>query len=79
HTYSILTIGDGLVSQIPALLASISAGLIVTRTASDDRDRHLGEAIARQISSEPRVALIAGVVALMLMLVPGFPKFVFLL
>jgi len=79
HTYSILTIGDGLVSQIPALLASISAGLIVTRTASEERDRHLGEAISRQISNEPRVAIIAGLVAMLLVWVPGFPKVVFLL
>ena len=79
HTYSILTIGDGLVSQIPALLASISAGLIVTRTASEERDRHLGEAISRQISNEPRVAIIAGLVAMLLVWVPGFPKLVFLL
>ncbi|MFC4822133.1 type III secretion system export apparatus subunit SctV [Dokdonella ginsengisoli] len=79
HTYSILTIGDGLVSQIPALLASMSAGLIVTRTASDGEDKHLGAAIAGQISNEPRVILVTGLIALLLMSVPGFPVFVFLL
>lgn len=78
HTYSVLTIGDGLVAQIPALLASISAGLIVTRTAGEEDDRNLGAVIARQISNEPRVLMILGGIALSLMLVPGFPVVVFL-
>src|SRR3546814_2368628 len=47
HTYSILTIGDGLVSQIPAILATIAAGLVVTRTAGEEDDKHLGEEIGR--------------------------------
>jgi type III secretion protein V len=79
ETYSILTIGDGLVMQIPALLGSIAAGLVVTRTASEERDRHLGEAIARQVVAQPRVLLITGAIALFLTLVPGFPKLVFVL
>ncbi|MGV8931827.1 MAG: type III secretion system export apparatus subunit SctV [Luteimonas sp.] len=77
HTYSILTIGDGLVSQIPAILATIAAGLVVTRTAGEQDDRHLGEAITRQISNQPRVILITGALALLMTLVPGFPKLVF--
>ncbi len=77
QTYSILTIGDGLVTQIPAILAAISAGLVVTRTASIEDDKHLGEAITRQVSSEPRVMLITGGVALLMMFVPGFPPVVF--
>src|SRR5690606_29097646 len=77
HTYSILTIGDGLVSQIPAILATIAAGLVVTRTAGEEDDRHLGEAITRQISGQPRVMLITGLLALLMTLVPGFPKLVF--
>lgn len=77
HTYSILTIGDGLVSQIPAILAAISAGLVVTRTAGEEDDRHLGEAISRQISGEPRVMLITGLLSLAMVFVPGFPKPVF--
>lgn len=79
HTYSILTIGDGLVSQIPALLASMSAGLIVTRTANDGEAKHLGAAIASQISNEPRVILVTGLIALLMVSVPGFPVLVFLL
>lgn len=78
HTYSVLTIGDGLVAQIPALLASISAGLIVTRTAGEEDDRNLGAIIGRQISGEPRVLMILGGIALGMMLVPGFPVAVFL-
>ncbi|WP_242111943.1 type III secretion system export apparatus subunit SctV [Luteimonas aquatica] len=78
HTYSILTIGDGLVSQIPAILATIAAGLVVTRTAGEQDDRHLGEAITRQISGQPRVLLITGCLALLMTLVPGFPWMVFL-
>jgi type III secretion protein V len=77
HTYSILTIGDGLVSQIPAILATIAAGLVVTRTAGEEDDRHLGDSITRQVSGEPRVLLITGGVALLMMFVPGFPWPVF--
>lgn len=78
RTYSILTIGDGLVSQIPAILATIAAGLVVTRTTSEVDDKHLGAAIGRQISGQPRVMLITGLLALLMTLVPGFPKPVFL-
>ena len=78
RTYSILTIGDGLVSQIPAILATIAAGLVVTRTTSEVDDKHLGAAIGRQVSGQPRVLLITGILALLMTLVPGFPKLVFL-
>ncbi len=75
--YSLLTIGDGMVAQIPALLSAMAAGLIVTRATSDDRDRHLGEAIARQLGAKPRVLVVAGGLCLLLALVPGFPWWVF--
>jgi type III secretion protein V len=78
QTYSILTIGDGLVGQIPALLSAIAAGLIVTRTAGEDTDEHLGASIAREIRRHPRVVMTAGVLAFLLALVPGFPWPVFL-
>ena len=77
RTYSILTIGDGLVSQIPAILGTIAAGLVVTRTTSDVDDKHLGEAITRQVTGQPRVLLITAILAFLMMLVPGFPKLVF--
>jgi type III secretion protein V len=76
HRYSILTIGEGMVAQIPALLGAMAAGLIVTRTTDED-DRHLGDAIRKQVSAKPRVQLVAGAICLMLALVPGFPALVF--
>ncbi|MFN7725970.1 MAG: FHIPEP family type III secretion protein [Rubrivivax sp.] len=75
--YSLLTIGDGMVAQIPALLAAMAAGLIVTRATSDERDRHLGEAIGRQLAAKPRVLVVAGGLCFLLALVPGFPWWVF--
>jgi type III secretion protein V len=75
--YSLLTIGDGMVAQIPALLSAMAAGLIVTRASGDDHDRHLGDAIARQLGAKPRVLIVAGVLCLLMALVPGFPWAVF--
>lgn len=75
--YSILTIGDGMVAQIPALLSAMAAGLIVTRASSDDRDKHLGDAIARQLAAKPRVLVVTSGVCALLALVPGFPFWVF--
>lgn len=74
--YSILTIGDGLVSQIPALLSAMAAGLLVTR-ASDERAANLGDAIRQQLSANPRVLLFGGGIALLMAIVPGFPAAVF--
>ncbi len=74
--YSILTIGDGMVAQIPALLGAMSAGLIVTRT-SDEDDRHLGDSIRKQLGAKPRVLMVASGICLLLMFVPGFPKPIF--
>jgi type III secretion protein V len=70
--YSILTVGEGMVAQIPALLGAMSAGLIVTRT-SDEDDRHLGDAIRKQITAKPRVLVVAGGICLLMSMVPGFP------
>lgn len=75
--YSILTIGEGMVAQIPALLGAMAAGMLVTRT-SDDDDRHLGDAIRKQITAKPRVLLVAGGICLLMALVPGFPSLVFI-
>ncbi|QTD45497.1 FHIPEP family type III secretion protein [Ottowia testudinis] len=77
--YSILTIGDGMVTQIPALLGAMSAGLLVTRTTDDEHDKHLGDAIGRQLTAKPRVLLVAGGLCLLFAMVPGFPAVVFLL
>lgn len=77
QTYSVLTIGDGMVTQIPALLSAMSAGLIVTRISGDDQGGHLGEAIQRQLTQKPRVPLMTGVLCLAMAGVPGFPHTVF--
>lgn len=76
-TFSILTIGDGLVAQVPALFSAMAAGLLVTRTTDEDRDRDLGPAISRQLLGKPHVLLVAGGLTLLLGLIPGFPTLVF--
>jgi flagellar biosynthesis protein FlhA len=76
NTYSLLTVGDGLVSQIPALLLSVSTGLIVTRSASGE---DMGSEVARQFSGNRRVLQISGGALLGLGLLPGLPKLPFLL
>ena len=76
-TYSILTIGDGLVSQIPALLISITAGIIVTKVGSAD-GAVLGRDIGSQVLGQPKALLIGGCLLIGLMLMPGFPKIPFL-
>ena len=76
ETFSILTIGDGLVSQIPALLISITAGIIVTRVSTDETSA-LGEDIGGQLLSQPKALLIGGVLLALFGLVPGFPKLQF--
>ena len=74
-TYSLLSIGDGLVSQIPALLLSVATGLIVTRSSTDD---DMGTAVARQFGHHKQALRIGGGAALALCLIPGLPKLPFL-
>ena len=69
--YSLATVGDGLCSQVPALLISTSMGMIVTRSASEDT---LNSDILNQMRAQPMVMLIAGGVMIIMMLIPGFPK-----
>lgn len=75
--FSILTIGDGLVAQIPALLGAMAAGLIVTRATDSQSDRHLGDSIQKQFSAKPRVLIVAGAICVSFAFVPGFPAAVF--
>src|SRR5262252_6298735 len=75
--YSILTICEGMVAQIPALLGAMAAGLIVTRS-SDEEDKHLGDSIRKQMTSKPRVLLVASALCLLMAIVPGFPAPVFI-
>jgi flagellar biosynthesis protein FlhA len=76
QTYPLLTIGDGLAAQIPALLISTAMGIIVTRSTSD---ADLGRDISGQILKQPRSLMIAGGVILGMALVPGLPKLPFLI
>jgi flagellar biosynthesis protein FlhA len=76
HTYSLLTVGDGLVSQIPALLISLATGLIVTRAAND---QDMGSNILQQFGRQARPFRIAGTAILCLAVVPGLPKLPFIL
>jgi len=75
-TYSLLSVGDGLVSQIPALLLSVATGLVVTRSSEQDS---MGAIVSRQFGAQRRAVRIAGTAALLLCLVPGLPKLPFLL
>ncbi|MGI4801505.1 MAG: type III secretion system export apparatus subunit SctV [Janthinobacterium lividum] len=76
-TYSLLAIGDGLIAQIPALLISLTAGLIVTRVGADGQT-DLGKDVVGQIGADPRVLIVGAVIMTGLGLIPGFPKLVFL-
>lgn len=75
QTYSVLTIGDGLVTVIPALMISISGGLIVTRASSDNR---LGRDIGRQVLADPQPLFLGSAVLLLLAAFPGLPGLPFL-
>ncbi len=69
--YSIATVGDGLVSQIPALLISVATGMIVTRAVAEGS---LNDDVSKQFIAQPQSIMIAGVIVAVLMLVPGMPK-----
>src|SRR5499427_6540815 len=75
ETYTILTIGEGLVTAIPALLVSMSGGLITTRAASE---AHLGEEVAGQLLSKAKPLAVGAGVLVALALIPGLPKVSFL-
>jgi flagellar biosynthesis protein FlhA len=76
QTYSLLSIGDGLVSQIPALLLSVATGLMVTRAAGDG---DMGTVVLAQFSRQRLALQIGGGAAIALCLIPGLPKLPFLL
>lgn len=76
--YSLLTVGDGLVAQIPALFISITSGIIVTRVASDDAE-NLGADIGRQIIEQPRAMMAGSAMMFGFAMIPGFPALVFIL
>lgn len=82
HVFSILTIGDGLIAQIPALLISLTAGMIITRVSSDNdtvETPNIGREIAEQLTSQPKAWILASMGMLGFALVPGMPGMVFTL
>ena len=76
QNYTLLTIGDGLVTQVPALIVSTAAGMLVTRTAAAS---DLGEEVISQVFLQPRAIVAAAVILFVFALIPGMPKFSFIL
>ncbi len=76
HTFSLLTVGDGLAAQIPALLISVATGIMVTRSADAGED--LGTDIAGQFGAQGKAVQMAGAVVAMFAIVPGLPKIPFI-
>ncbi|MBU1426937.1 MAG: flagellar biosynthesis protein FlhA [Gammaproteobacteria bacterium] len=76
RNYTLLTVGDGLVAQIPALVISTAAGMVVSRVASED---NIGQQLAKQLISSPQVLILTAAIIGMLGVIPGMPHFVFLL
>ena len=74
--YTMLTIGDGLVGQIPALIISTAAGLVVSRVTTDE---DLGEQVLSQLFNQPQILVITAFIMGIMGLIPGMPNFVFLL
>jgi type III secretion protein V len=78
-TYTVLTIGEGLVAQIPALVISTAAGIIVTRVASEEEGGNLGSEMFSQLTGQPKALAIAAGLMVLLGIVPGFPAVPFLI
>ncbi len=74
--YTLLTIGDGLVAQIPALVISTAAGLVVSRVASD---QSIGQQLSQQLFKQPQVIMLTATIIGAMGLIPGMPHFAFLL
>jgi len=73
QTYTILTIGDGLVSQLPALITSTATGIIITRASKADDNKNFSESAIAQLFDEYKTLLIVGFILMMFALVPGLP------
>ncbi|MDE2278531.1 MAG: flagellar biosynthesis protein FlhA [Xanthomonadaceae bacterium] len=76
HTYTLLTIGDGLVAQVPALMLSVATAIIVTRVS---RAQDMGRQLAGQVFGQPRALAVAAVVLGVMGMIPGMPNLAFLL
>jgi flagellar biosynthesis protein FlhA len=75
HTYALLTIGDGLVAQIPALLLSVAVAILVTRVS---RPHDMSQQIMSQVLGQPRALAVTAGILTLLGIIPGMPNFVFL-
>ncbi|HBK46550.1 MAG TPA: flagellar biosynthesis protein FlhA [Xanthomonadaceae bacterium] len=69
--FTLLTVGDGIVTQIPSLVIAVATGIIITRAAADAR---LGTEIPRQVLSSPRALAVVALALMVILLLPGFPK-----
>ncbi len=76
HTYTLLSIGDGLVAQIPSLMITTATGIIVTRAVSEES---LGKDLSTQLGSQPRALMITAAALGLSALIPGFPKITLIL
>ncbi|HSX13045.1 MAG TPA: type III secretion system export apparatus subunit SctV [Chlamydiales bacterium] len=76
--YTLLSIGDGLVSQIPSLMIAITAGIVTTRVSSEKKDTNLGKEISEQLLNQPKALLISGSILGAMALIPSFPAWPFL-
>jgi type III secretion protein V len=79
QTYTLLSIGSGLVSQIPSLLISMTAGIVTTRVSSEKKDSHLGTEISNQLMGQPKAIMIASIVMFLFAFIPGFPRVIFII
>lgn len=79
QVYTLLSIGGGLVAQIPSLLISLTAGIVTTRVSSEKKDSHLGKEITTQMLGQPKAIMLAAGVLFLMAWIPGFPKMVFLI
>ncbi|MGD2169333.1 MAG: type III secretion system export apparatus subunit SctV [Chlamydiota bacterium] len=78
-TFALLSIGDGLVSQIPAVMIAITAGIVTTRVSSEKQDSHLGKEISEQVLKQPKALMISSGVLLLMAWIPGFPRAPFMI
>jgi len=79
RTYTLLSIGGGLVAQIPSLLIALTAGIVTTRVSSEKKDGHLGGEISQQLLGQPKAIVIAGFVLMLMAFFKGFPSLIFIL
>ena len=76
-TYTLLSIGGGLVAQIPSLLISLTAGIVTTRVSSEKKDSHLGKEISSQLLNQPKAIMLASGVLFLMGFIKGFPTIIF--